>query len=81
MKTFLFPSTPTCRVIYTRQGVTYSGTIQTPVTQQELLVAMSSRNAKVDDIIRIEAVEPKKDVVHLHPAMNRMQKIAAQSEQ
>lgn len=80
MKTFSFPSTPTCRLVYTRQGVTYSGTIPTPKTQQELLVAMSARNAKVDDILRIEAVEPKAEFTHSHPAMHRMEKFAASAE-
>jgi hypothetical protein len=80
MKTFSFPNTASCRIVYNRQGVTYSGTLPTPITQQELLVAMSARQSKVDDIIRIEAVEPKKDFDHPHPAMCRMQKLVANTE-
>ena len=81
MKTFQFPQTASCRVVYVRDGVNYSGIMPTPKTQAELLQAMSARNAKVDNIKTIEPFVPARpDAPRAHPAMHRMAQYVSLSE-
>lgn len=80
MKTIALPSSEKCRVIYTRDGVKYEGIMPTPKTQQELLAAMSARNATVSNILRIEPFQSRQDYVNIHPAQRQIARLTALAE-
>lgn len=79
MKAFTLPSTPMCRVVYTRQGTNYGATMQTPADVEDLRMAMLAKSPPVasKDIVRIEPVTPLSPMNHGHPAAHRMVKYAA----
>ena len=77
---FTFPTTPMCRVVYTRQGVNYSATIPTPVNTDGLVSAMLTRQAGLSQIMRIDPVQPRQEFGHAHPAQHRMVQYATAAE-
>lgn len=77
---FTFPTTPKCRVVYTRQGVNYEAIIPTPVNTDELVSVMLTRQAGLSQIARIEPVQSRQESFHTHPAASRMAKYATAAE-
>lgn len=57
MKTsFTYPTTPTVKVIFNRDGVNYSATIPNPHNDDGLVVAMLPKKVGVSSVVRIEPV-------------------------
>lgn len=77
---FTFPTTPMCRVVYTRQGVNYAAVIPTPVNTDGLVSAMLTRQAGLSQIARIEPIQPRQEVSHVHPAAATLARYATAAE-
>ncbi len=72
MKTFDLPATPTCRVVYIKDGVTYAGVIQTPSDNHQLQAVMLGRKVGMSQVERVEPIQPVKEIQRGHPAQHRI---------
>lgn len=79
-KTFGLPATPSCRVVYIKDGVSYAGVLNpTPKSNDELQRRMLERHIAVSQIDRLEPIQPRADFQHNHPAayqLSQYQKIS-----
>ncbi len=69
---FQLPSTPTCKVIYVRDGVNYSASISTPEDNHQLQAVMLERHVGMSQVLRIEGVQPPRDLHRGHPAHHKI---------
>lgn len=74
MKTFALPSTPTCKVVYIKDGTTYAGVISTPKTNHDLQTTLLSRQIEMAQVQRLEPIQPRGDLQWGHPASNQLDK-------
>lgn len=73
MKSFDIPGTPTCKVVYVRDGATYSGVLSpTPKDNNELQRRMLDRKVGMSQVERLEPIQPRKDMHRPDPAQHRM---------
>lgn len=73
MKLFDIPSTPTCKVVYIRDGVTYSGVLNpTPKDNHDLQRKMLDRKVGMSQVQWLEPIQPRQDVHRPDPAQHRM---------
>ncbi len=77
---FALPSTPNCKVIYTRDGTTYSAAIPTPADNFELQSKMLERHVGISQVVRVDAVQPPRDLNRGHPAHHRIVQYATIAE-
>ena len=77
---FVLPNTPTCKVIYVRDGVNYSAAITTPADVHDLQAVMLKRQVGLSQVLRVEAVQPRHDPTRGHPAQHRIVQYATVSE-
>lgn len=69
MKTaFALPSTPTCKITYTRGGCNYGATVTTPTDMDGLAKLMAQRNVDLSAIKAIEPIKPRVELHRGHPA-------------
>ena len=73
MKTqFALPTTPTCKVIYIRDGVTYFVGMKTPTCQATLQQEMLNRKVGMSQVLRVEPIHPPQTPQRGHPAQHQM---------
>ena len=75
-KLFDLPTTPTCKVIYVKDDVTYAGIVKTPTSNDGLQALMLERKIGMSQVQRLEPIQPRGDLQHNHPAMNQMARYA-----
>lgn len=71
---FVLPSTPMCKVVFTRDGVTYGAVMKTPKDIEDLRIAMQTRPQPVSakQVVRIEPVQPRQEMHRGHPAAHNI---------
>jgi hypothetical protein len=74
---FTLPETPTIKVIYTKSGTTYSAVIPNPHNADTLLCTMLARQVGSSQIVRLEPIQPPREVQRGHPAQHRLAKYAS----
>ncbi len=73
MNTFNIPGTPTCKVVYDRDGATYSGVLNpTPKDNNELQRRMLDRKVGMSQVKGIEPIWPQKELQRNHPAQHKL---------
>jgi hypothetical protein len=74
-KTFELPATPSCRVIYLKDGVSYAGVLNpTPKSNDELQQRMLVRHIGMGQIETLEPIQPPRDLQRNDPAVHQMSK-------
>lgn len=77
---FKLPETPTCKVIYERDGTKYSATIPTPSNADGVVSVMLARQVGVSQIRGIEPIHPLQPLRRGHPADHQMVKYATPAD-
>jgi len=77
---FTLPSTPSCRVLYVRDGVTYAAVLSTPRSCDELLITMLNRKVGVSQIKDVQPIQPLAPLKRQHPAEHRMAQYASAAD-
>jgi len=73
------PSTPTCKVLYKRDGITYFIGLKTPPNAEVLKSELTSRGIDLNSVMKLEPINPPQ--VHRgHPAANQLSKYMAMSD-
>jgi hypothetical protein len=81
MKTQItLPATPTCKVIYIRDGTTYFAGMKTPNSQDILQQEMMNRKIGMNQIVRVEPIQPLQPLQRNHPAAQQMAKYMSISD-
>lgn len=81
MKTFDIPSTPSCRVVYVKDGTTYAGVLNpSPKSNSELQARMLERKVGMSRVQRLEPIQPPKDFHRNDPAGHQVTKYLALSD-
>jgi len=75
-KIFVIPETPTCRVVYERNGVKYGAVIQTPHSNDALQMVLLTRKVGISEVRWVESITPPKPLYHPHPAQSRISRFA-----
>jgi hypothetical protein len=70
--TVSLPTTPTCRVIYIKDDVTYFVGLKTPNCPSTLQQELLNRKIGMSQVIRVEPVQPLQPIQRGHPAAHRM---------
>ena len=73
MNAFLLPTTPTCKIIYFRNGVKYSGVIDTPSDEEEFLSVLTDRKIHPDQVEKVEPIQPRGDLLWGNPAEGQIE--------
>ena len=78
---FEIPTTPSCRVVYIRDGVTYAGVLNpSPKDNNELQRQMLERKVGMSQVQRLEPIQPPKDFVHNDPATHQVARYMSLSD-
>ncbi len=77
---FEMPATPSCRVIYVKDGVSYAGVLNpTPKDNHELQRRLLDRKIGMSQVQELEPIQPRGDFQYGDPAMNQLNRFVKSS--
>lgn len=75
-----FPSTPTCKVIYVNQGVTYFVGLKTPKDEETYRQELLAKKVDIEQVVRIDPVQPIQPIQRNHPAEHQLSRYMSFSD-
>lgn len=74
------PTTPTCRVNYIKDGVTYFIGLNTPKDDEGYRKALEAKRVDINQVISVEPIHPRPPIQRNHPAAQQMSRYMSFSD-